>query len=222
MKQDQSFDERESLQLITTMIHKARNVHHDTGRSSILWGVVIALCSFVKLSELHFGYRLPFDIFLLSFAAIIPQIIISVKEKREQKVRSYDDRFINFLWMGFGVSIFLLVLIINMSYAAWVPIKADMKAVGLEATGFPMNEFICSLFLILYGLPTFITGATCKFKPMLWGGLFCWCASILAVFTTVKVDLFLTGIAAIFAWLIPGIIAERAYRKAKRLEAIHV
>ena len=78
------------------------------------------------------------------------------------------------------------------------------------------SEFISPLFLILYGMPTFVTGAACKFKPMLWGGLFCWACSIITVYTNIKIDLLLTALSAIFAWLIPGILMEREYQKEKR------
>ncbi|MBK7348122.1 MAG: hypothetical protein IPI98_14760 [Chitinophagaceae bacterium] len=72
------------------------------------------------------------------------------------------------------------------------------------------------LFLILYGLPTFVTGAACRFKPMLWGGIICWVCAIITAYTPVKIDLLLTAFSAIVAWFIPGLIMEKVYRLAKR------
>ena len=37
--------EKESLQLIATMITKAKNAYYDTGVTAIMWGAVIAFCS---------------------------------------------------------------------------------------------------------------------------------------------------------------------------------
>lgn len=221
-EKEQSLDERQSLALITAMINKARNVYHDTGVSGILWGSVIAVCSLVKLSEIHFNYRLPFDIYLLTFIAVIPQIVISIREKKNQKVRNYDDRFFDYLWISFGVTIFLLIMIINRVFAHWQPVAAEFRALSGHAPAFQFGEFVLSFFLVIYGFPTFITGATCKFKPMLWGGLFCWAMAIVTLYTSIKVDLLITALAAILAWLIPGIIAESAYRKAKKQQALHV
>lgn len=62
---------------------------------------------------------------------------------------------------------------------------------------------------LIYGLPTFVTGAACKFKPMLWRGILCWVCSVIAVYTTIKTDLLLTAAAAIMGWFIPGILMER-------------
>src|SRR5829696_8817636 len=102
MEQEKKLTEQESLHLITMMINKAKDSYHDTGIGAMMWGAIIALCSLVRLSELHFGFRLPFDIYLLTLVAIIPQIFITIKEKKERKVKSYDDAFIDYLWLGFG------------------------------------------------------------------------------------------------------------------------
>jgi hypothetical protein len=67
-------------------------------------------------------------------------------------------------------------------------------------------------------MPTFITGAACKVKPMLWGGLFCWLCSIITVYTEYKLDLLLTALSALMAWFIPGLFLEREYRLAKKKE----
>ena len=86
--QEKTLTEKESLDLITQMINKAKDACHDTGIAAIMWGAVITICSLVRLSELHFEYRLPFDIYLLTIVAVIPQIYFTVKEKRQRKVKS--------------------------------------------------------------------------------------------------------------------------------------
>lgn len=84
-QQEKQLTEKESLDLIAQMIKKAKDSCHDTGIAAIMWGAVIAVCALVKLSELQFGYRLPFDIYLLTIVAVIPQIFISIKEKRRKR-----------------------------------------------------------------------------------------------------------------------------------------
>ena len=214
--EDKNLSGKESLELITQMINKAKNSYHDTGIGAMMWGAVITICSLVRLSEIHFGYRLPFDIYLLTLAAIIPQIIISIKEKKERKVKSYDDAFIDYLWLGFGISIFLLIHICNIIFNEW-GVWADAQAIVTgNKGGFSFYEFVAPLFLMLYGMPTFVTGAACKFKPMLWGGLLCWVCSIITVYTPIKLDLLLTAFSALFAWFIPGLLMEKEYRIYKK------
>ncbi len=212
MQQEKQLTEKESLALITQMINKAKDSCHDTGISVIMWGALIAICALVKLSEIHFGYRLPFDIYLLTIVAVIPQVFISIKEKKERKVKTYDDAFIGYLWLGFGITIFLMIFITN---AFFNVLEGYTNTEGHSAV-IIMYEYISPLFLLLYGMPTFVTGFTMKFKPMILGGILCWVCCIITIFTTIKIDLMLTAFSAVFAWLIPGIIMEKDYRKAKR------
>lgn len=214
--EEKKLSEMESLQLITQMINKAKNSYHNTGIGAMMWGAVVAVCALVKLSEIQYGYELPFDIYLLTLVAIIPQIFITIKEKRERKVKSYDDIYMDYLWLGFGITIFLMIHVVNGVFNIWEPLAAEHKTLTGQSVRFRFHEFISPLFLILYGMPTFVTGAACKFRPMLWGGILCWACSVITVYTTVKIDLLLTALSAVFAWLIPGILMEREYQKAKR------
>jgi uncharacterized protein with PQ loop repeat len=213
---EKQLTEKESLDLIAQMINRAKDACHNTGVTAIMWGAVIALCSLVRLSEIHFGYRLPFDIYLLTLAAVIPQIYLSIKEKRERKVKAYGDAFMDYLWLGFGICIILMIFITSVMYRGWDPMADRYSELAGMTASFKLYEFNAALFLLLYGLPTFVTGTSMKFKPMLWGGLLCWTCCIITLYTNVKIDLLLTALSSVFAWLIPGIIMERDYRKAKR------
>ena len=201
--EDKTISQQESLALITQMINKAKDSYHDTGIGAIMWGAVIAVCSFVKLSEIHFGYRLPFDIYLLTLVAVIPQIFITIKEKKERKVKSYDDAYMDYIWLAFGIGIFLMIFIVNSIFSVWSPVAEEYQKLTGHSIRYGFHEFISPLFLLLYGMPTFITGAACKFKPMLWGGIFCWACCIVTIFTSIKIDLLLTAASTIMAWLVP-------------------
>lgn len=213
---EKQLTEKESLDLIAMMINKAKDSYHDTGISAMMWGSIIAICALVKLAELQFDFRLPFNIYWLTILAIVPQIFITIKEKKERKVKTYDDIYMDYLWLGFGISIFLMIFIINNVFKIWEPVSAEYNQLAGHPSVFRFREFIAPLFLLLYGIPTFVTGAACKFKPMLWGGLLCWACSVITIYTTIKIDLLLTAVSAIVAWLIPGIIMESDYKKAKK------
>jgi hypothetical protein len=121
----------------------------------------------------------------------------------------------------------LLIFVLNMMGASWQPVAEDYYRVSGKESGFQLYEYVGPLFLILYGIPTFVTGTACKFKPMLWGGLICWACCIIATFTQARIDLLLVAFSALVAWFIPGIIMMKDYKKAKlglarRQEATHV
>ncbi|HLG38650.1 MAG TPA: hypothetical protein VI461_03240, partial [Chitinophagaceae bacterium] len=149
-QQEKPLTEKESLELITMMINTAKNSYYDTGVSAIMWGAVIAFCSLEKLAELHFGYRLPFDIYLLTIVAIIPQIIFSIREKKERKVKLYDDAYMDYIWLGFGICIFLMILIVNNVFDVWEPMAEEYRKLGGQSVKYRFHEFVSPLFLLLY------------------------------------------------------------------------
>ncbi len=211
---------QESLALINTMIHKAKDSYHSTGVGAMMWGIVVAVCALVKLAEIHFWFRLPFDINLLSLFALIPQVILSIKEKKKRKVTSYNDDFIRPIWLGFAITLFLLIFIINMMFDGYGPVYREYIQLAGHKPTFQFQEFVLPLFLMLYGLPTFITGVGCRFKPMLFGGIICWLSSIVAVYTEVRIDFLLTAFSALIAWFVPGLLMEKEYRRYKRNEGV--
>ena len=219
MEANKPFTEKDSLALITQMINKAKDSYHDTGVGAMMWGAIIAVCSLVRLSEIHFGYKLPFDIYLITLFAVIPQIFITIREKKERKVRTYDDKFMDYLWLGFGICIFLMIHVINLMARDLSPILDTYRNLPQSSDAFYLYEYVAPLFLILYGMPTFVTGASCNFKPMLWGGIFCWVCSVITVYTSVKIDLLLTATASILAWFVPGLFMEKEYRIYKKEQA---
>ncbi len=212
MAEEKQLTEKESLQLIQQMINKAKGSYHDTGIGPILWGSVITFCSLATFAEIQFNFELPFDVWLLSLVAIIPQVFISIREGRMRKVLKYEDVALGYIWTCFGISIFLLININASIIAHLDPIFTDYnKLKGPHEITFDYNSYSTSLFLLLYGMPSILTGALTKFKPMLYGGILCWVCCIISVYANIKTDLLLMAFSATAMWLIPGIILRRRY-----------
>ena len=208
--------EQESLLLIQQMINKAKNSYLDSGIGPMLWGSVIAVCSLVTFFRIKYDFDLPFDIWLLPLVAVIPQIYIAVKENRTSKVKGYDDKIIDSVWICFGISIFLLIFInaniikeLNPVFQTYI----DLKGYRPE---YNYSSFTSSFFLLLYGIPTIITGSCRNMSPMFYGGIVCWICCVISIYTKIEWDMLLTAIAATAAWLIPGIILRSQFIKNRK------
>ena len=184
---------QQSLDLINEMIGKAKKSYVTKGTASIVWGIIIIICSVVTWAQIHFKFRIGFDIWLLTVVALVAQIFFSVKESKNRNFVSYESEPISYSWIAFGISIFILSL-----YGSRNNQQGEASA----------------LFIMLYAIPTFITGGITKFKPMIMGGIFCWVAAIISIYTKVEVDLLLMAASGLLAWLIPGIILWRRYKKS--------
>ena len=111
--EEKQLSEKESLQLITEMISKAKHSYHENGTSAILWGSVVAICGFVMFAEIYFDFYIGFDIWLLTFFAFIPQIFISINQRKNRKVISHTEAAMNSIWVVYAISMFALVFYFN-------------------------------------------------------------------------------------------------------------
>jgi hypothetical protein len=224
---DQPMNEQESLRLITEMIGKAKKNIHETGTSAILWGSVIALCGFVTFAEIQWNFRIGFDVWILTLVALVPQVIISIRQSRQQVVKTHTQEVVNAIWLVYTISIFALVFYFNT-----VPKQTDrlLQEAGValhmsdqENGMMPFHMFIPSagsLLILLYGIPTLATGLAYKWRPMLIGAILCYCFFVISCFVANQYDYLLNAFAGIANWLIPGILLRRRYLREK--QALHV
>ena len=192
MTETDNFSEKESLQLINEMIGKAKKSYVTKGIASIVWGSLITFCGLANWVEIHYHKHFG-DVWLLTLIALIPQIYFSIKEKRSKNFVSHNEITTNFIWIAFTVSMFI--------------------------TSFYFSHFrlgnVSPLIMMLFAIPTFIIGGMSKFNPMILGGIFCFAASVISMFTPLETDLLLMAACGLVAWLIPGLILWDKYKKGK-------
>jgi hypothetical protein len=200
--EEENFSEQESLQLITTMINKAKSDFVETGISALMWGSVISICALIQF--LSYFYSIPWapDVWWLTFIAILPQIIIAARERRRKKFKTYYSDAIGGIWIAFAITMFLLSF-----YTGALQAQAQIPIGRLH---------IETLYLTVYGIPTFVTGFTRRFMPMIIGGIACWVFAIISFFTPYPYTMLFYIAGAQLAWFIPGLILQRRYLKAKK------
>jgi len=134
-------------------------------------------------------------------------------------VLTHNQSVLNHVWMVYGISIFALVFYFNIVPGVTDKILAQQGSIISQQdkeTGLlkPFQYFIASsgsLLLMLYAIPTLITGLTYAFKPMLAGAIICYLFFALSLFTETKWDMLFNGLAAIGNWLIPGLLLRRRF-----------
>jgi FtsH-binding integral membrane protein len=190
----QNFTEHDSLKLINEMINKAKKSNITKGIAPILWGALIFFCSLTNWYQFTFKSTWPyFDVWLLTNVGLVLQIYFSIKDRKNKGFAGYADTVINQAWIAFTICMFLIIFFMSRQTS-------------------PMHT--SSLVMMIYGVPTFLTGGATKFKPMIFGGIFCWVASLVSMFTGYAADTLLMAACGLVAWLIPGIILWRRYKKS--------
>ena len=194
MTEERSLSEKESLALIASMINKAKNRFVENGFLYILWGWVILICSVIQFVSLYFfnsenGYY----IWYLSWGLLIFQVLYLRKKGKNRTEKTYTSEIGGYVWVVFVVCLFLLIFTL-------------IKLGAVNA----INPAI----LVMYGMATVLLGSIFKFKPLIIGGICCWILSILAVFILNDFQSLLIAPAVIAAWLIPGYLLQKKYKKA--------
>lgn len=221
----QQLSEQESLRLITEMIQKAKKSYHDTGISALLWGSAVFIASFVTYLQQEFKYKLPFDIWLLVLFAIIPQIVISIRQSKFRKYKSHDDIAIDAIWIVYAATLFGLMIYENtvpdatiklIHAEGWQMVKHSVNNSRSDEPLRPFAPSMTSIYILIYAFPTLATGVIKKFTPMIIGAVITYGLFIVSCFTENKFDMLLSAITALVCWFIPGIILRKRYLKQKK------
>ena len=196
MEEQKDFSPQQSLAVIQSMIDTARNQFSENGHLYLLWGWVVFVCSIAQFVLLYY-YEYPHHamVWMLTWAAFIYQTVYLIRTKRKEKVKTYADRLLGFIWMVFVVLMMLFGFLFG-------------RALGEE-----YYKFMTPGFLALYGMPTFLSGIVLRFKPLVIGGISCWLLSILSNFIPDEFQLLLLATAMISAWIVPGYLLRMKYKK---------
>jgi len=191
--QTENFSPKDSLLLIDSMINQAKNRFSENGFLYLLWGWLILFCSIGHFVLLKLDiFQHPDMIWLSTWLAVVFQVFYLVKTKKKEVVKTYSENIINYVWISFGICMFVLSFILARTNG-W--------------------ESLYSLFLMLYGMPTFLSGVVMEFKPLKIGGIVCWVLAVTSTFLLPVYGLLLLAAAMIAAWIVPGYLLRKKYKQ---------
>ena len=199
--EEKSLSGQESLQLITQMIGKAKNDYYESGLGALLWGFTNLICFTLAYCDAVKWFEMPFDPFYLMGITFILQVYFDRKEKKYQTAITYKDETHRYVWLAFAISVLVLTIagaIANIGY------------------------IVLPLLLLLFAIPTFISGCINKFSPFIIGGISCWILCIVSFFYQGYNTYLLVALGAGMAWIIPGFILRARFYKniAKRKDGL--
>ena len=86
MRDENDISETGSLQLIESMINKAKNQFDENGHLYLLWGWVVLFCSVAHFILLYFvSYDRAYLVWLLTWGVVIYQIIYLSKKRKKSR-----------------------------------------------------------------------------------------------------------------------------------------
>lgn len=194
---EERFSPEQSLELIGSMINKAKGRFSENGHLYLLWGWAVFICSIVQFILISFtDTEQHYMVWISMWLVLIYQMIYLSRQKKKEKVRTYTDDIMAVVWITFVV----LMLLFGFLFGS---------ILGPE-----YYRFINPGFLALYGMPTVLSGSILRFRPLIAGGIGCWLLAILSAFISYEYQLLLLSTAVAIAWIIPGYLLRIRYKKS--------
>ena len=181
---------QQSLALIQNMIGKARVDLSKNRFYFLLWGwfaFLAMITQFVVKTVFHFPYH--YLVWSLSIPVTIITIIRSGRDARRSNTKTYVGESMGHLWMGLGISFFILIFILSSRVMGW--------------------QFTIPLSILFYGLGTFVSGRILQFKPFVVGGIINWVLACIAVYIHYDYQLLLGAVAVLCSYLVPAYLLSK-------------
>jgi hypothetical protein len=180
-----NFSPQDSLRVIQSMIDRTRNNLSENRFYFLLWGWATFLGILTQfLLKVWFHYKHHYFVWFITIPVVIINIVYSSRHRSRHQVKTYVGESMGYLWMGIGISFFVLSMIISRLPGSW-----------LHAWPF---------FILFYGMGTFISGKFLQFRPLVIGGIFNWVLALACLFVPYDYQMLLAALAILTSYIIPG------------------
>jgi hypothetical protein len=193
---EEKFSPEQSLQLIQTMISKTKQDLSDNGIYFMVWGwLTFIACTGQFVLKNIVQYEKHYLVWLLVIVGVVFSIWYGAREGKKQKARTYIGESMKWLWIGMGISYFVLSMILS--------------RIGWDSSVFPF-------FILLYGLGTFVSGSFLQFKPLQIGGIIAWALAIGAVYVEYDYQMLFGAAAILISYIIPAYMLRSKNKTANQ------
>lgn len=184
MEDNQKFSAEQSLQVIQSMIEKAKQ---DVVRNSfyfLLWGWLVFITALLNFVLMKFTeVRHPYIVWNLMWIGVIASIVKGVKEGRSEKVKTYVGETMKY----FGFCMAIIYCSLAFIFGKY----------GLWHYSFPF-------YILIYAAACFFMGSIMQFPLLKWTGLLCIPIMVASVFVAYEWQLLLLALAVLLSYIIPG------------------
>jgi hypothetical protein len=189
--QPETLTPEESLQIIRTMIEKAKTTVADNSFYFLLWGWLVftaallqyILAVFVKTPLNGMAWNLMFIGFIVSS--------IRGARKQQRRVMTYIDEGLRHIWECVVV-LQIVIVVIYFKRGDW--------------------EHCYVFFILSYSIGCFLTGRLLRFAPLVWGAFASWAIAILMTYTDTPTNMLLTSAAVLVSYIVPGYLLRAKYK----------
>lgn len=194
MSKDQQLTNEQSLQIIQQMINQAKSNITETGLSWLLWGSMLFLTSMATYIFIDVDAKNIFLGWNIFGAVTIILLVADIVKPKRKPVRTYVDDLMKMVDIGFVVSMFCIILSINIAVS-------------------PNAGF--GYMLMIFGFLMLVKSAAVKSRSLAIGAIVNWIGAVAIFFNKeFKYDMLIMAAAVLIGYIIPGFLLRSAYRKS--------
>lgn len=195
MENESEFSPEESLQVIQTMINKTKDAVADDSFYFLFWGwLVFGCCISDYILKIYFICPNHSVVWFLMPVGAVISWLYSARQSKKQKVKSFVNECLGYLWVAIAIS-FIVLVIINIGSGVW-------------QTAF-------TYYILLYAIGTFVSGSLIRFKPLVYGGLINFVLAAVSIRFNFDNQLLVGAVAILASYIIPGHLLRAKYQKKK-------
>jgi hypothetical protein len=190
-KSEKEFSPQESLQLIQSMIETTKSSISDSSHYFLLWGWATMLGCLGQYILLMAGYPKHYYAWFITLVAVVVHVFFILRDRKKEKVKTFINEANGYLWSAIGFSFMVLAFVF--SRIGW--------------------QYCFPIYILLYGLGTYVSGGLIKFKPLQIGGLLNFLIAAITVYLPYNNQMLMCALAILTSYIIPGHLLRIHYRK---------
>ena len=187
---EKELSQEESLRIIHEMISAAKNDVKADAFIFLLWGWLVFIASIAQfvliLMEKEYN-SMPW--MLMPIGGIIT-VIYSIRKGKKDKTKTNVTESLKYTWIAFTAALFIIMFFNTMEMFQVLP-----------------------CIMVLYGMGLFLSGGAIQFKPLIFGGMFCWACAIAGFEIQNMYQLLILAAAVFGGYIIPGYLLQMNNKK---------
>lgn len=184
MQENKNFSAEQSLQLIQSMIEKAKHNVADNSFYLLLWGWLVFIAALLHFGLMKFtAFPQPYLAWNLMWAGAVASMIKGIRDSKKESVKTFVGETMKYFGISLGILYFGLAFVFG-RYDLWI-------------VSFP-------IYILVYAVACFFMGSLIQYPLLKWTGLSCLVFVIVSVYVGYDWKLLLMAAAVLISYIIPG------------------
>ncbi|MCW3103190.1 MAG: hypothetical protein JWO09_1630 [Bacteroidetes bacterium] len=188
--EEKQLTQEESLRIIHEMISAAKNDVKADAFIFLLWGWLVFIASIAQFVLANMEVKWNSAPWLLMPLGGVVTVIYSIRKGKKDKTKTNVTESLKYTWIAFTAAMLIIMFFNSMEYLQILP-----------------------CIMVLYGMGLFLSGGALRFKPLIYGGIFCWICAIAGFEVQNMYLLLILAVAVLGGYIIPGYLLKMNNRK---------